>query len=166
MRKWTRRCFVTSRTAQMCAMRWCVFFVLFFNFYWSIVDLQCCVRFRCMAKWVSMKWSFKKTLCPFGCLSFGSFVCALTSCHQPVPTLRPQLCVYKSSLSSPPPSWGPEPVCLWWRKYPGLLNLALTLFFLPLCSMWDLSSLPRDWTQAPCIGGRLNHWTIREVSLL
>jgi len=105
------------------------FFVLFFNFYWSIVDWQCCVHFRCIAKWVSMKWSCKKTLCPFGCLSFGSFACVLTSRHQPVPTPRPQLCVYKPSLSSPPPSWGPEPVCLWWRKYPGLLNLALTLFF-------------------------------------
>ena len=23
-------------------------FVLFFNFYWSIVDLQCCIRFRCV----------------------------------------------------------------------------------------------------------------------
>ena len=23
------------------------------NFYWSIVDLQCCVSFRCSAKWIS-----------------------------------------------------------------------------------------------------------------
>ena len=26
----------------------CIFF--FFNFYWSVVDLQCCVSFRCTAK--------------------------------------------------------------------------------------------------------------------
>ena len=30
-----------------------IYFILFFkNFYWSIVDLQCCVRFRCTAKWI------------------------------------------------------------------------------------------------------------------
>ena len=112
MRRWTHRCFVTSRTVQTCEMRW----YFFFNFCWSIVDLQCCVSFRYIAKWISMKWSFQKTLCPCGCLSFASSVCVLTSCHQPVPTPCPQLCVYKSSLSSSPPSWGPKPVCLWWRS--------------------------------------------------
>ena len=31
------------------------FFLSFFsfNFYWSRVDLQCCVNFRCTAKWIS-----------------------------------------------------------------------------------------------------------------
>ena len=33
-----------------------------------------------------------------------------------------------------------------------------------LHSMWDLSSLTRDWTHVPCIGGQiLNHWITREV---
>ena len=31
-------------------------------------------------------------------------------------------------------------------------------------SMWDLSSLTRDWACVPCIARQiLNHWTIREV---
>ena len=29
----------------------------FFNFYWSIVDLQCCVNFRCTAKWISYTYT-------------------------------------------------------------------------------------------------------------
>ena len=28
----------------------------FLNFYWSIFDLQCCVSFRCRAKWISYKY--------------------------------------------------------------------------------------------------------------
>ena len=33
-----------------------------------------------------------------------------------------------------------------------------------LCSMWDLSSLTRDWTCTPCIGMQSpNHWTTREA---
>ena len=32
------------------------------------------------------------------------------------------------------------------------------------CSMWDLSSLSRDWTHVPCIARQiLNHWITREV---
>ena len=38
----------------------CDYFILFFtisffkiNFYWSLADLQCCVSFRCTAKWIS-----------------------------------------------------------------------------------------------------------------
>ena len=26
---------------------------IFVHFYWSLVDLQCCVKFRCIAKWIS-----------------------------------------------------------------------------------------------------------------
>ena len=28
------------------------------NFYWSIVDLQCCVNFRCIAKWISYTYAY------------------------------------------------------------------------------------------------------------
>ena len=38
--------------------------------------------------------------------------------------------------------------------------------FWPPCSIWDLSSLIRDWTLTPCIGAQsLNYWTVREVPI-
>ena len=45
----------------------------------------------------------------------------------------------------------------------GLLSTCGTQAQLP-CSMWDLSSLTRDWTRVPCIGRWIfSHWTTREV---
>ena len=39
-------------------------------------------------------------------------------------------------------------------------------FFFWLQSMWELSSLTRDWTRTPCVGRQsLNHWTTREVPI-
>ena len=38
---------------------WCFFFITFFkNFYWSIVDLQRCVSFRCTAKWICYTYTY------------------------------------------------------------------------------------------------------------
>ena len=31
---------------------------IFFKFYWIIVDLQCCVSFRCTAKWFSYTYTY------------------------------------------------------------------------------------------------------------
>ena len=56
---------------------------------------------------------------------------------------------------------------LCWGK--GRLGFAFFFFFLALPhGMWDLSSLTRDRTHAPCIGSvwSLNHWTAREVPRL
>ena len=33
------------------------------NFYWSIVDLQCCVSFRCTAKWMSYTYTYTHFFC-------------------------------------------------------------------------------------------------------
>jgi len=57
----------------------------------------------------------------------------------------------------------------WWTGRPGMLQ---SLGWQRLrydatelnSSIWDLSSLTRDWTHAPCIGSwSFNHWTTREV---
>jgi len=47
----------------------------------------------------------------------------------------------------------------------GFLSLSLFFFFsFLLCGMWDLSSLTRDGTCAPCIGRQsLSYWTAGEV---
>ena len=53
---------------------------------------------------------------------------------------------------------------LWNNRYFLKKIFFLTFALATLCSMWDLSSLTRDWTSAPCIERqRLNHWTTREV---
>ena len=44
----------------------CVFFSQFlYNFYWGVIDLQCCVSFKCTAKWFSYCCCCSVTeLCP------------------------------------------------------------------------------------------------------
>ena len=38
---------------QWCKMAHCfIYLLIYFNFYWSIVDLQCCANFKCTAWWV------------------------------------------------------------------------------------------------------------------
>ena len=36
----------------------CLDFFFFFNFYWGVVDLQCCVGFRCTAKWICYTYTY------------------------------------------------------------------------------------------------------------
>ena len=35
-----------------------------FKFYWSIVDLQCCISFRCAAKWISYAYTYIHSFFP------------------------------------------------------------------------------------------------------
>ena len=52
---------------------------------------------------------------------------------------------------------------VWAPEYTGSV---VTVWAQLLCSMWDPSSLTRDWTCIPCIGRQtFNHWTTRGVSL-
>ena len=44
-------CFVACLLCKL-RMVFTFFFFFFFNFYWGIVDLQCCVSYRCTAKWI------------------------------------------------------------------------------------------------------------------
>ena len=47
----------------------------------------------------------------------------------------------------------------------GLLSICGAWAYLPY-GMWDLSSLTRDGTRAPCIGRQiLNHWATREAPI-
>ena len=46
----------------------------------------------------------------------------------------------------------PDPVFLHLNLMTSAKNPFLFFFFLPLCGMWDLSSLTRDWTHASWIG--------------
>ena len=42
-------------------LQWVTFsflFFFFYNSYWSVVDLQCCVSFRCTAKWISYTYTY------------------------------------------------------------------------------------------------------------
>ena len=43
-------------------MSTCVWFFFFFkiNFYWNIVDLQCCVSFRYTGKWVNSTYTYRQ----------------------------------------------------------------------------------------------------------
>ena len=39
--------------AWSCMLTGVIFFIVFSNFCWCIVNLQCCVSFRCIVKWIS-----------------------------------------------------------------------------------------------------------------
>ena len=53
----------------------------------------------------------------------------------------------------------------WGARAPKHLGSVVGMQGLSCRSMWDLSSLTKDWTHVPCTARQiLNHWTIREVS--
>ena len=54
----------------------------------------------------------------------------------------------------------------WWKlgsfwNFAIMNKAAMNIYLVTPCGMWDLSSLTRDRTWAPC--SSLNHWTTREV---
>ena len=67
----------------LCAKRWeTVLFSTLFCFNWSVVDLQCCVSFRCIAKWfIYIHWKD-------WCWSWSSNTLA-TWCKEPTYWKRP-----------------------------------------------------------------------------
>ena len=62
-----RPCFAVEHLwicLQSCVtLAWTLFFFLVkkFFFYWSRVDLQCCVSFRCTAKWISYTYTYNQS---------------------------------------------------------------------------------------------------------
>ena len=47
-------------------LSWCLdrlFFII--NFYWTIVDLQCCISFCCAAKWISYTYAYISSFLDF-----------------------------------------------------------------------------------------------------
>ena len=55
----------------------------FFNIFWRIVGLQCCVRFKCTAKWIHYTWTH---VCSFYCCSVTLLcptLCNLMDCSTP-----------------------------------------------------------------------------------
>ena len=49
----------------VCGACWLVIFFSLFTFYWSLVDLQCCVSFKCTAKWFSYTYTYSHSFSVF-----------------------------------------------------------------------------------------------------
>ena len=50
------------------------FLIKWKNIYWSIVDLQCCIHFRCTAKWFSYTYIYI-CVCVYICIHIYMYVC-------------------------------------------------------------------------------------------
>ena len=80
-------------------------------FYWSVVDLQCCVSFRCIAQW----FSYTYIICIYISFSWRrkwqpTFLFQILFPNRGVPVW------WRSRLTSPGPL-SPRPLCtLWFRR--------------------------------------------------
>ena len=88
-------------------------------------------------------------------------LCNYLNCNMPrFPVLH-----YLSEFVKTHVHWASDAIQPSHPQLPPLVSSIFPSIRVILCSTWDLSSLTKNWTCAPCIEDRsLNHWTAREVS--
>ena len=72
-------------------------------------------------------------------------VCALSFCRSPTQHIACFFCQWIFPLTASSTFCSAS-------QLPWLIFTSLSLFLVTPCSIWDLCSLSRDWTHAPCIG--------------
>ena len=110
--------------------------------------------------WDPLRSRFKYLVSQMRCVLYCMFVCTGMSCF----AFWWFLPYFNSPPSHPCPA-SKKIMTLWRLRW----WLAFILFYFIIlatpCNLWDLSSLTRDWTHAPCSGSAQNpsHRTTREV---